>query len=119
MLKVQRNTNFPSYVGRETKEFIVKKICKTRMDTFTAYNPLSPSGQYNINTKLYNNKRLVLISLFFIGIILSLMFINEYYTPIPLSVTPQYTVPSAIYGNGPFGYGNYLPPQHILIAGLQ
>lgn len=84
----------------------------------SGYNPFSPAGLYNINTKLYNNKKTVLGALFIAGLLVILTLVNAVTSPASVAFKPSFNVPSPTYGYGPFGYGNYLPPEHILVNSI-
>jgi len=84
------------------------------------YDPFSVYGNYNLQQKVYENKRTVLITLSFILVIVIGAIVMIWSTE-GLSVTPpgkKYNFPPPRYGNGPYGYGVYLPPANIINASL-
>lgn len=84
------------------------------------YDPFSVYGNYNLQQKAYENKRTVLITLSFILVIVIGAIVMIWSTD-GSSITPpirKYNFPPPRYGNGPYGYGVYLPPANIINASL-
>lgn len=82
------------------------------------YNPLSVYGEYNLREKIYKNKRVVIFTLSFILIIIIgaivMVFSSSLDSNPPL--VKKYDFPPPRYGNGPYGYGVYMPPANIISA---
>ena len=81
------------------------------------YNPFNPVGRYNIETYLYENKKIVLgivIIFILILIVLGMVVWGEGKTPHKNSIDQTAVLsdlPPPKYGKGPFGYGIYAPPK--------
>jgi len=84
------------------------------------YDPFSVYGNYNLQQKAYENKRTVLITLSFILVIVIGAIVMIWSTEGSLVAPPsrKYNFPPPRYGNGPYGYGVYLPPANIINASL-
>lgn len=84
--------------------------------TFTKYNPTTLYGQFNLKNDGYTYKNKILLVLgTLLLIVIGVMVLvwtsdnlnrNNQFSP--------YNFPPPQYGNGPYGYGTYLPNKNIL-----
>ena len=92
------------------------------MGILYSYNPFSVVGQYNINTFLYENKTkiisiLVVVILVFMGII-AMQFNTGQDGIFSEKLTATNSIPSPLYGDGPFGVGLYLPSKETIESAI-
>ena len=84
------------------------------------YDPFSVYGEYNLREKTYQNKKTVIITLGFILVIVIGAMLMIWTTSLDAIKSPikKYDFPPPRYGNGPYGYGVYLPPASMINASL-
>jgi len=87
---------------------------------FSQYNPSTVYGEYNLRQKVYDNKKNIIIVLVFVlvvvlGAMVMIWSTSEDGKPYLIK---KYDFHPPRYGNGPYGYGVYLPPANMINASL-
>ena len=88
---------------------------------FSTYDPFNPYGQYNLKEYAYKNKRnvIVVLSLILLLTVGAIMMIWATSEDKKGAGKVRYNIPPPRSGFGPFGTGIYLPPLHMVSAGIR
>ena len=82
------------------------------------YNPFSVYGRYNIQKTAYENKKLIIGILIFIVLLLAMYLFIIYTEPEKYAIKDSYNIPPPRYGEGPYGYGAYIPHKNLLAQNI-
>jgi hypothetical protein len=88
------------------------------MASSPTYSPFTEDGRYAIKKYVVENKSRVM-TIIFVAILIILALMYVIYTADPSTDNSFMTIdpvkpPPPQYGNGPYGWGLYLPPKEIL-----
>lgn len=84
------------------------------MSSTNEYNPFTATGRSNIKMAIYNNKETVILLVFMIVIVIVVGMLWVWQTPIAVHTPLEFDIPPPRTGQGPFGWGTYMPPKEIL-----
>ena len=86
------------------------------------YNPLTSTGRENIKNYIILNKTTIKVVTIVVMIIVLFVGAISYYFDSGLSKQGNFeryvNLPRPRYGNGPFGYGLYAPPESVIVQSL-